>query len=58
MWDANESLGKLGSSASYDLSLTNNQQGGLAGRGAGMGGGQNALLTRFMANKTFKAMYE
>lgn len=58
MWDANESLAKLGGSASYDLSLTNTQQGGRAGRGAGMGGGQNALLTRFMANETFKALYE
>lgn len=54
MWDANESFGKLGGSASYDLSLTNTQ----SGRGGGMGGGQNALLTRFIANATFKALYE
>ncbi len=61
IWDANESFGKLGGSASYDLSLTNTQNG--AGNrggpgGGGMGGGQNALLTRFMANAKFKAMYE
>ena len=61
MWDANESFGKLGGSASYDLSLTNTQNG--AGNrggpgGGGMGGGENALLTRFMANAIFKALYE
>jgi len=61
MWDANESFGKLGGSASYDLSLTSAQNG--AGNrggmgGGGMGGGQNVLLTRFMANATFKALYE
>ena len=56
MWDANESFGKLGGSASYDLSLTNTQN-GIGNRG-GMGGGQNALLTRFMANEKFKALYE
>ncbi|MBI3169037.1 MAG: CotH kinase family protein [Chloroflexi bacterium] len=55
MWDANESFGKLGGSATYDLSLTNPQQGG---PGGGRGGGQNALLSRFMANEKFKALYE
>ncbi len=57
MWDANESLAKLGGSATYDVSLTNTQQGRGGGRG-GPGGGSNALLTRFMANATFKALYE
>lgn len=58
MWDANESFGKLGGSASYDLSLTNTQSGRGGPGGGGMGGGQNALLTRFIANATFKALYE
>lgn len=58
MWDANESLGKLGGSATSDISLTNTQQGGFGGRGGGMGGGQNALLTRFMASDRFRALYE
>lgn len=57
MWDANESLGKLGGSVTSDISLTNTQQGGFGGRG-GMGGGQNALLTRFMASDRFRALYE
>jgi spore coat protein CotH len=59
MWDANESLGKLGGSATYALDFTNSQgnRGGF-GRGGGPGGGRNALLTRFMANATFKALYE
>jgi spore coat protein CotH len=57
MWDANESLGKLSGSATLDVSLTNTQSmGGFGGRG--MGGGQNALLKRFMENETFKALYE
>lgn len=55
MWDANESLGKLGGSATFDISLTNTQS-GFGGRG--MGGGQNALLKRFMASETFNALYE
>jgi len=57
MWDANESLGKLGSSVTYDLSLTNTQQSGPGGRG-GIGGGQNKLVARFMKTPTFKALYE
>ncbi|MBV6449417.1 MAG: hypothetical protein MHPDNHAH_00127 [Anaerolineales bacterium] len=55
MWDANESLGKLRGSATADISLTQTQE--IGGRG-GRGGGQNALLKRFMANETFKALYE
>ncbi len=62
MWDANESFGKLGGSATYDLSLTNTQSGpgggGMGRGGGGPGGGQNTLLTRFMASDTFKALYE
>ncbi len=57
MWDANESFGKLGGSTTYDISLTNTQQNGGPG-GRGMGDGQNALLSRFMENATFKALYE
>jgi len=57
MWDTNESLGKLGGSTSYDLYFSNTG-GGPGGRGGGMGGGQNVLLKRFMANATFKALYE
>ena len=86
MWDANESFGKLGGSATYSVSLTNTQSGpggggmnqpagnddtkvpennnggpgggGMGRGGGGPGGGQNTLLTRFMANDTFKALYE
>jgi spore coat protein CotH len=68
MWDANESMGKLGGSATYSVSLTNthnksagggmNQPGNNNGDGGPGGGGHNTLLTRFMANKTFKALYE
>ncbi len=65
MWDANESLGKLGGSATYDLSLTNTgggpggaQRGDRGGMGGGPGRGENALLTRFLANAKFKALYE
>ncbi|MBN1147185.1 MAG: CotH kinase family protein [Anaerolineales bacterium] len=56
MWDANESLSKLGSDATYDLYFSD--AGGRGGRGPGMGGGQNVLMARFMANATFKALYE
>ncbi|MBN1431073.1 MAG: CotH kinase family protein [Anaerolineae bacterium] len=55
MWDGNESLGKLGggnNAATHDLYAAS-QSGG-----RGMGGGQNTLVKRFMANATFKALYE
>ncbi len=58
MWDANESLGKLamgGASVNYDLYFRS--AGGRGGRG-GPGGGPNLLFTRFIANPTFKALYE
>jgi len=59
MWDANESLGKLGGNTSSDVSLSNLNSGpGGGARGGGMGRGQNALITRFMENATFKALYE
>ncbi len=60
MWDANESLGKLGGSANYsfDFANTDSNRGGGPGRNGGPGGGQNALVKRFMANATFKALYE
>jgi len=60
MWDANESLGKLGGSANYDLYFKNTggAPGGRGGMGGGPGRGQNVLMTRFMANATFKALYE
>ena len=61
MWDGNESMGGLagGSSANYDLYFTSS--GGMGGRGGGgfgPGGGDNVLMERFMANATFKALYE
>jgi spore coat protein CotH len=54
MWDANESLGGLGgqNSVSYDLSLSGDQ--GFRGPG----GGDNVLMERFLANDTFRALYE
>lgn len=56
MWDGNESMGKLGGggglAASYDLYYTS-QQGMMKGRG-----GQNILVTRFLANNQYKALYE
>ncbi len=56
MWDANESLGKLAGgsrSTSYDLYYANQQQSGRM-----MGGGQNVLVKRFLANATYKGLYE
>ena len=53
MWDGNESLGKLGGGANYDLYF----QGG-SGLGGRMGRDSNQLITRFLANPTFKALYE
>ena len=67
MWDTNESLGKVGGNVSYSIDFINTQgnsggQGGggrgMMGGGKGPGGGQNTLLTRFMANTTFKSLYE
>ena len=63
IWDANESFGKLGGKATFDISLTNIQTGlpggGAGGRmGGGMGGGQNVLISRFLGNATFKSLYE
>lgn len=65
MWDANESLGKLGGSTTYDVSFENTGSGmggrgdmpGRGGMGGGMGGGSNILFTRFINNPTFKALY-
>lgn len=55
MWDANESFGGLGGarSSDYDLYFTSTVQGF-----RGPGGGENALVERFMANETFRALYE
>ncbi|HMB21625.1 MAG TPA: CotH kinase family protein, partial [Anaerolineales bacterium] len=63
MWDTNESLGKLGGNTNLDISLTNTGggpggRGGMPGGGGGMGRGQNALINRFLANATFKALYQ
>lgn len=52
-WDGNESLSKLGGGAAYDLYF----QGG-TGLGERMGRGSNQLITRFLADPTFKALYE
>jgi spore coat protein CotH len=63
MWDANESLNKMGGGfgggrggggANSDIYPQSNSMGG----GRGMGGRSNPLLTRFMANATFKVLYE
>ncbi len=60
LWDANESLGGMAngptasggtSAAEYDLYFTSQTM-------RGPGGGTNVLQTRFMANPTFKALYE
>ena len=61
LWDTNESLGKLvgGSSAEYDLYYARDETGmGRGGFGGGMFGGENRLVTRFLANDAFKALYE
>ena len=59
MWDANESLSKLGGNASYDLYFASTDgPGGRGGPGGGMGGGENVLMERFLANPTYKALYE
>jgi spore coat protein CotH len=65
MWDANESLAKMaggpggsrggGNGANSDIYPQSNT---MWGGGRGMGGRANPLLTRFMANPTFKALYE
>jgi spore coat protein CotH len=56
MWDANESLGKHEGSgqtaAAYDISNTSQRTGGMRQ------GKTNVLVTRFLANATFKALYE
>ncbi len=56
MWDANESLGKLGGGsqgANYDLYYSRNTQTGRI-----HGGGKNILIQRFFANEHFKGVYE
>jgi spore coat protein CotH len=59
MWDGNESFGKLNfggqSAASYDIYFGDIQN---HGGGPGGRGGSNTLVTRFLANPTFKALYE
>ncbi len=61
MWDTNESLGDLGGSATYDISLTNTQnnsdQRAGGGGGRGIGGGENTLIERFMSVPSFEALY-
>jgi spore coat protein CotH len=52
-WDGNESLSKLGGGATYDLYFQGNSS--MGGR---MSRGSNQLITRFLANPTFKALYE
>lgn len=63
LWDANESLGKLGfgrpggggSAATADIYPQASMR---VGGFPGMRGASNDLLNRFMANETFKALYE
>lgn len=60
MWDANESFGKLGGSVSFDTSLTVESTGlpvGRMGGRGGMGGGENVLISRFLNNSNFHALY-
>jgi spore coat protein CotH len=54
-WDGNESLGKLGGSASYDLYFEGGSGMGMFGR---MGRSSNTLITRFLGVEEFKALYE
>jgi spore coat protein CotH len=57
MWDANESLSKLGGNTTFDLYFQNTGMGrGMAP--GGRGGGENILITRFMASDKFKSLYE
>jgi spore coat protein CotH len=57
MWDANESLGKMGNNANLDVNISASNQNG--GPGGGMrGNGNNVLMRRFLANADFKALYE
>lgn len=57
MWDANESLSKLGGNTTFDLYFENTGMGrGMAP--GGMGGGENILITRFMASDRCRALYE
>ncbi|MCL4258328.1 MAG: CotH kinase family protein [Anaerolineales bacterium] len=58
LWDTNESLSKLGGNVSYSLDLSAQQAGFGGGMGRGMGGGSNTLLSRFIANDTFRALYQ
>ncbi len=53
-WDGNESLSKLGGGSNASTSL----QGQQTQRSFRMGAGSNTLLSRFIANPTFYALYE
>ena len=61
MWDANESFGKLGGTATNDISLSDVPAsfpgGRMVGR-VGMGGDQNVLISRFISNASFRMLYE
>jgi spore coat protein CotH len=54
MWDANESLGKMGGGQAANFDIYNLTQNAMGRRM----GGPNLLVTRFMSNASFKAMYE
>ena len=54
MWDANESLGKMGAGQAVNFDIYNLSQTAMGRRM----GGPNILVTRFMANAAFKALYE
>jgi spore coat protein CotH len=60
MWDANESFGKLNFGGGGQSAATHGLYDTGGGRGAGPGGmgGSNTLVTRFLGNATFKALYE
>jgi spore coat protein CotH len=62
-WDGNESLGKLNfgggdSAANFDIYYNNLQGVGMNPGGGGRMGGANQLVTRFLADEGFKALYE
>jgi spore coat protein CotH len=62
-WDGNESLGKLNfgggdSAASFDIYYENQQGVGMNLGGGGRMGGANQVVTRFLADESFKTLYE
>ena len=57
MWDANESLGKMGNAGNMNIDLSSSSMIDGNMRGGRMGG-KNNLLARFIANDEFNALYK